>query len=381
MKTKIILLLVAVFGLQLVNAQSSKVSTAYFLMSDYKDSKNAKDILKAKDAIDAATENETTSLQGKTWYYRGLIYDMLANDETTKADGTDYTAEALISYEKSLTIKDKKFRDDDKVLDILNRMAVNSFNDGVNIFKTEDYKTAYSKFLNVQSINAIITKSGGDAPVDNLTALEYTGIAASNAGMNQEAIDAYSKLIPLDTKNNHYLKIAKLYKANGQEDLYIQNLDKGAELFPNDVDIIFAQLNILIKANKTEEALTVIDKAIALQPENAQLYFVKAHSLEAMGNADDALVWYKKSLEKDPENKDTYNNIAAVYTKKAKVLYKEMNNLDMGANYDSKYEEINTRRKAILKNAIPFLEKSLELFPDDAATKKSLGQMSRIVNE
>lgn len=381
MKNKIILLLITVFSLQFAYSQSSKVSTAYFLMSDYEDSKSAKDLLKAKDAINAAAENETTSVLGKTWYYRGLIYNMLSKDETTKADGTDYTAEALNSFEKSLTLKDKKFRDDDKVIRILQEMTVNSFNSGVELFKKQDYKMAYSKFKSVQNLNAIVKANGEKPAVNNLTAVEYTGIAASNAGMNEEGIEAFKIMIEKDTENNFYFKLASLYKNLGKDDLYKETLEKGAKAFPEDIDIIFAQLNILIKAGKSEEALTIIDKAISLQPDNAMLYFVKGNSLDAMGKESEAIELYKKSIEIEPKNQDAYNNIAAVYTKQAKVLYKEMNDLGTSSADNIKFDELNATRKGILAKAIPFLEKSLELFPDDAVTAKSLKQMKRIVNE
>lgn len=357
-------------------AQSSKVSTAYFLMTDYEQSKVTKDIVKAKDAINLASEHETTSLQGKTWYYRGLIYKMLSENEELKADGNDYSAEALTSFEKSLTIVDKKFRDDDKVVRILTEMTVNSFNTGVELFKVKDFKAAYAKFNGTVDINKILVANGTKEPVNSLTAIEYSAISASNAGMDEEAISSYKTMIENDKENNFYFKLASLYKKTEQTDLYNATLDEGNKAFPDDVNIIIAQLNVLIKDNKASEAISKIDKAIELQPDNDMLYFVKGNTLENTGDIEQAIKLYEKAAEVNPKNDKALYNIGAVYFKKANKLIEEMNALTMSAADTKKYEALDAERKSIYAQAKPYFEKVLEITPDDATSQRALKKIN-----
>lgn len=357
-------------------AQSSKVSTAYFLMTDYEQSKTTKDLLKAQETIDVASTHETTSLQGKTWYYRGLIYKMLSENEALKANGVDYTVDAIISFEKALTIEDKRFRDDDKVKRNLTEMTVNSFNTGVELFKAQDFKAAYVKFNGTVNLNKILSSNGVEEPVNSLTATEYSAIAASNAGMNEEAISSYKTMIEKDKENNFYFKLASLYKSTGDMDLYNATLAEGNKAFPDDVNIIIAQLNVLINTGKAGEAITKIDKAIELQPDNDMLYFVKGNTLENTGDIEAAIKLYEKAAEVNPKNDKALYNIGAVYFKKANKLIEEMNSLSMSAADTKRYEELNAERKSIYSQAKPYFEKVLAINPDDTTSQKALKKIN-----
>ncbi len=376
MKKIFLIAIVTIFSLQLSNAQSSKVSTAYFLMDDYEQSKNVDDLYRAKKAIDEAAEHESTIAKGKTWYYRGLICNLLAEDETAKNDGNDYIAEALFSFKKSLSVEDKKFREDDKVVQLLKALAVNSFNDGVEAFKTKDFKKSFAKFNATLDVNKTIKENGSKEPVNSLTALEYAAISASNAGMNEDAISSYNSLIEKDKENNHYFNLAKLYKRTEQMDLYNKTLADGNKAFPDDANIIIAQLNVLINAGKTSEAMDKIDKAIELQPDNDMLYFVKGNTLENAGEIDQAIELYKKAAEINPKNDKALYNIGAVYFKKANALIEKMNALTMSAADTKKYEEYNAERKAIYTTAKPYFEKVLELKPNDTTSQRALNKIN-----
>jgi tetratricopeptide (TPR) repeat protein len=376
MKNKILILFTMLVVLQANFAQGSKVSSAYMWMSDYEQSKSSKDIIKAQEFIDVASKHETTSIQGKTWYYRGLIYKMLSENAELKANGIDYSQEAATSFEKALTIEDKKFRSDDKVIMNLTDMSVNSFNTGVELFKALDYKAAYAKFNGTVKLNKILSANKSPEPVSSLTATEYSAIAASNAGMNEEAISAYKIMVEEDKVNNFYFKLADLHKKMGETALYSATLNEGNVAFPDDVNIIIAQLNILINSGKASDAITKIDKAIELQPENDMLYFVKGNTLENTGDIDGAIKLYEKAAEVNPKNDKALYNIGAVYFKKANKLIEEMNSLSMSAADTKKFEALDAERKSIYTKAKPYFEKVLAITPDDATSQRALKKIN-----
>src|SRR5688572_2017745 len=63
----------------------------------------------AKDMIDAATTYEKTMNDGKTWYYRGLIYASLdtTSNETFKALSPNALTVAIESFKKADQMKGK----------------------------------------------------------------------------------------------------------------------------------------------------------------------------------------------------------------------------------------------------------------------------------
>ena len=376
MKKTILILFITIFSVQFSFAQSSKVNNAYFLMDDYRKSKNSKDLIKAKEAIDEASKNESTSLKGKTWYYRALIYKLLSEDKETKTNGIDYSSESLVSFKKALSVNDKKFRDDDKVLAYLKEMSLNSFNSGVESFKTRNYKDAYSKFINTKNINSVITENGKKAPVKLETVVEYSAIVAGNAGMNQESLDLYKELMVLQPDSNHYFRVAKLYEKVGDQDMYSKTLEDGAKAFPDDANIIIEQLRILMKAGKMDEAISKIDKAIELDPKNKQLYFIKAKSLADAGKDDEAIGFYEKAIELDSEYADAIYNLGTIYFLKPNQYVKEMNSLGMGAADQKRYDELKELQKVMYLKAKPYFERVLEIKPSDSFATKAINKIN-----
>ena len=376
MKKLILILFVSFISLQISVAQSSKVNNAYFLMDDYKQSKNSKDLIKAKEAIDEAITHETTSVQGKTWYYRGLIYKLLSKDEETSKNGIDYTTPALESFEKALSLKDKKFRNDDKVITYLKEMAVNSFNKGVELFKTGDFKTAYDKFNNTVNINKTIKNNKESEPVKTVVAVEYSAIAASNAGLNTEAISSYKKLLSLNKSADTYFKIAKLYEKIGDKDLYKKTLEDGAAAFPDNANIIIEQLRVLMQEGKMDEAIGKIDQAIKVDPKNEKLYFIKAKSLADAGKDEEAVALYEKAIELNPEYTDAIYNLGTIYFLKPNKSVEEMNSLGMGAADQKRYNELKEQQKQYYIKAKPYFEKVLEIDPNDSLAKKAINKIN-----
>lgn len=86
-----------------VFAQGAKVMNAYNYLSDG-------EFIKAIEQIEPATEHEKTKYDGKTWYYRGRIYEQIYFSEDVKyaelKDGS--LLKAIESYEKAKELGSKR---------------------------------------------------------------------------------------------------------------------------------------------------------------------------------------------------------------------------------------------------------------------------------
>lgn len=352
-----------------------------FLMDDYNLEKSVKSLLKAKELINEAAENEATIAQGKTWYYRGLVYSLLASEETTKDDGTDYLGEALNSFEKSLTLDDKKFRDQSKVYINLKALAAESFNGAIEKQTAKDYANAYNQYLLVGRITNILEKNGEKLQFDPMLAVKNSTFAAEDAGMYKEAIAGYKTMLEDGPTDVLYFSLANAYKKDNDEEMYVKTLDKGNKAFPDNANIIIAQLNHLRANGKTEEAMAKIDKAIELQPTNEVLYFVKAKSLDDAGMQDEAIKVYEEALVVNPKYTDAIYNIGAIYFLKGNPIVEKMNKLTTSAADTKIYNGLVEERKALYRKAKSYFERILEIKADDENAISTIKKIDRVLDK
>ena len=170
-------------------AQSAKVQTAWRSLQDYETSKDVSSLMKAKECIDLASNNEDTKEKAKTWVYRAKVYYALfknnleqeekkiqptvtnKSERLTKAYGAVSTAdyeEAGKAIEKAATLdKDKTYQTDFAMLGMqmlndVNNLAVGKYNVGKYKEAMEYFEGSYeaSKMMGKkdtsQLTNAII---------------------------------------------------------------------------------------------------------------------------------------------------------------------------------------------------------------------------------
>ncbi len=73
-----------------VFAQKAKVVSAYNYLNAYERGKKCSELKNGKEAIDAASENDQTRSEAKTWYYRGNIYFAISEDKNCKSQDADH---------------------------------------------------------------------------------------------------------------------------------------------------------------------------------------------------------------------------------------------------------------------------------------------------
>src|ERR1700756_413185 len=138
-------------------SQSAKVQTAWRSLQDYETSKDVSSLMKAKECIDLATNNDDTKDKAKTWVYRAKVYYDLfknsleqeekkipatvtnKNERLTKAYGAvsiaDYE-ESSKAYEKAFNLdKNKDYQADLGMLGMqmfndVNNLAIGKYNAG-----------------------------------------------------------------------------------------------------------------------------------------------------------------------------------------------------------------------------------------------------------
>ncbi|MCK9618337.1 MAG: hypothetical protein M0R21_10950 [Lentimicrobiaceae bacterium] len=358
---KIGILLIVVLSITMANAQKAKRTSAFNYL------KNGQ-LDKAKDNIDPCITNEATALDPKTWFYRGNIYLQIHTSPLPayKNLAPNALQIAYESYKKALELDTKK----EYYSEIINNMMAVSeqfFNKGVEYYNNSAFSDAQKQFEEAINVN----KTYG-----NTDTLSYFSAAlCSELGGNiDKAIEYYQFLRSIKYKKPMiYSSLANLYMKKNNPDEGLAVIKDGKELFQNDFDLIIAETNIYLGTNQNAKAKKNLKVAIEKDPNNSTIWFAYGTIYDTEHNIDSAEIAYKKAIELKPDYFDPIYNIGALYVNKASEILEAANKLPFEET--QKYEAEKIKADSFLRMSIPYLEKALEMQPNDKNTLISLKEI------
>lgn len=403
------LFVLSLFTLSLVAQEDAKkaLKEAGKAMGAYNlDPTNNKDKLKeAVTAIDIAAASPETNVEVKTWQTKGEIYNEIAAqtvailqlklgklEDLPKVENP--AVQAYMAFQKALEISEKKYEKKD-ALKGLQASQAHLYNLGIFSYEDKRFGDAYEDFKGVLAVHDLLKsneeKSSLDTPEAYNDQLYVTGLSALSADKTAEAKPYFEKLYA-----NNYDKPAiyeALYKIKADENLdeAYKYLSKGREKFPEDVSLLFAEINHFLRINKLDELIGKLKTAIEKEPENVSLYSTlgnvydnlyqrefeagnKAKSDEYFNNA---LNYYDQALKKDPTYSDAIYSIGALYYNKAAAHSKELNSLanDLSKEGQKKYDALKVEVEADFEKALPYFQKAEAINPNDINTLIALKEI------
>ncbi len=353
---RIPLLFVAIsLGLH-VQAQQSKVVSAYNYLGYYnQDKTDIENLKKARENIDQASTNESTSQKAKTWYYRGNVY--WAIQESKNPELMEATVNPLLtaveSYKKVYEL-DAKYEYAEESYE---KAMIGYRNLGIMAFNKNDFNAALGYFESTTELSA---KKG----VVDTSAIENSSIASMRAGNSAKSIQYLKQLISfnIDKDGMRFIQLMKAQNLAGDSAAAKQTMMEGRTKFPNDQKLLTEELNGYLQSGKSAEAEKLLAIAIEKDPTNHLLHYASGTIFEDLGKRDMAIAAYKKSIEIKPDFWEAYFNLGAIYNNSAKALREKADaEKDM-----KKYEAGKKIADAEFNLALPNLEKALELAPKDS---------------
>lgn len=364
MKQIFSVLLIAVLATGFAIGQKREVQSAWnYLKYDQLD--------KAKESIDLASTHEQTMNEEKTWYYRGLIYQAIYNNEKFKNLVKNPLEVAAQSYKKAIEIDPNgEFTDDArKNLKIL---STEFFNTGAIQYNKDNYQAAIDAFKNAVEVNKQLGASENDSL--NLLSYLYSAYSAEKMKNNPIARDQYQKLIDLKYNDPRiYIFLANIYKNEGDTAKALNLLQAGRQSFPDDSNLIIEELNIYLATDRNAEAVDRLQLAIQKEPNNSTLHFALGTTYDKTGEESKALAAYQKAIELKPDYFDAYYNLGVMYFNEGAELANKAN--DIPPKQAKEYEEAKRKADEKFAQAKPYLEKAAELNPEDKPTLVTLRQI------
>lgn len=388
MKKIVLISFIIVAAASLGYSQNSKVVSAYNYHNNGK-------LDKAKENIDAAIKNEKTMTKAKTWFYRGNIYiDIYRSDnEEYKNLDPNPLDKAYEAYQKAMEYDDKN----QYKIDILQRMPIigeayfnygaKLYNDGMNAFNAEDTIQAQKEFDGSVHAFENAYKIYEETGRVDTTTIYYISIAAELAKDYDKTKESINTLIAWDyPEPSIYVTMASVYyKQDRNIDSAIYYYNEGRRKFPTDLNIILNETNMYLAEGMTEKALDNLVLASTLDKSNPTIFFAigakynevvdDTTKSEEMRNSafDQAVIAYDKAIELKPDYFDPNYNMGALYVNKAASVIDKANQLPL--DEQEEYDRLKLEADQYLRTCLPYLERALELMPDDISTLASLKEI------
>lgn len=330
------------------------------------------ELAEAKQIIDAAAEYEKIKDDGKTWYYRGLIYatiDTTSNPEVAAlSDNALEIAMASFNKAKELDDPTSYYVNNAIGLPVLLSQQIDAYysyyyNIGVTAFTEGEYETAVAGFEN----SYVVLPSDTNAYI-NAAYASHNGEMYDVAKKNYQA--ALDKGATAKDLFYNYVNIVSSIDKDNEKALEI--VTRGREIYPTDGTLAKNQINMMIQLGKIDEAKDNLEKAIEAEPDNPNLYFTLAAMYEQLEKEEEAVNAYKKAIAVDPSHFESNFNMGVIMIDRANTVIKQRNDLGVSKADLKKAASLEPIIDEKLRDALPQWEKVYEVRPTEKSAIETL---------
>lgn len=173
-------------------------------------------------------------------------------------------------------------------------------------------------------------------------------------------------------KGEIYKNVALILVQQGKTEEAIKAVSDARAENPDDASLILTEADLYLKLNDMENYKKAVNEALAKNPNNVDLIFNLGVISGNSNQLEDAAKYYKKVIEIDPKYFNAYLNISELMLRKDEKFVEEMNKLGTSEKDNKRYATIKTEREKNFKEILPFLEKAVELKPENEPALKTL---------
>lgn len=311
----------------------------------------------AQEAIDLAIVHDKTKDDPETWTIYALVNANIATLDNV-ADAATKAASAIVKAKEL----DKEGKNASNIATASQMLGQYNFNQGVASWEKQDFKTAYEQF------DKVLTFIPGDS-----TSTYYSGLAAIQNHDYTNAVAKYKLLVPVKEFSAHksiVVDLPKLYLSLKDTTSALEYAALAAKDYPEDKDAAVQNIELNLIAGKEGKVINDIEAQIQKDPNNKSLYYYLGIAYSAAENNDKAVEAYKKAVAIDPNYADANKNAAATIINGVREQLNALNGDKTLSNND--YNRKVTELKEKIKEALPYLLKSVDLDPKDVDALKSL---------
>ncbi|PHR71018.1 MAG: hypothetical protein COA67_07425 [Lutibacter sp.] len=341
---------------------------------------------------DAKNKAKFYFIKGMALYGNGSSYDVDAIAEALnevmnieKGKATSYSAKASQTLNNmAVKLKDEAYKNFKLANASLNaddyKKAANGYYDVYKLMATDTVSLYSSAYLNYFSKNyqksidhfqqLLDMNFNGSTTIYKATSIVNGEEVVYNSKKemdNQVRLKFVENASVENTpsKVNDIIKYMALnYVGLGQNEKALTAIAKAREIAPDDFNLIINEANVYYEMGNNAKYTERVEEALAIEPNNAELHY-NVGTLSMDIDVDKAEKHLLKAIELKPDYAEAYGNMGNLILKKIDAVQEEM---DANAMNFAKYDQIKAEKMVpILKESLPYLEKSYELKPTDFA--------------
>ncbi len=141
---------------------------------------------------------------------------------------------------------------------------------------------------------------------------------------------------------------------------------------PNDIYLIVQDARLCLESKDSAAYNKLVADALVKHPTNDELYFnlgIVNYNYKLKAEAEKQ---YLKALSINPKHEDANMQMAILKLDPEKDLIDQMNKLGTSPADNQKYEVLKKKREDLFKSAIPYLEKAVQLNPENTDAASTL---------
>ncbi len=392
-----LVLLLAVVSMSFAQKDEIKAIEKALKNSNFGDAKSA------VSAAEALIENMDDKSKAKFYLLKAKSLYAEGKGSDAEIDEAIETIDEL----KDLESKMGKLKYTAQANEMSTSMFNSSFEKANAAFKEKNYKVASKGFEKIykmspkDTIYLYYAASAAVSGADYVTALDYynklknlgyTGISMTyyainiESGIEENFPNETTRDISVKTKNHKdprdaksksksaeiVKNIALIYVSQGEDEKALGAMADARAENPDDLGLLLSEANVYLKMGNEDKFKSLMEEAIAKDPNNAELLYNLGVLAAQGGNNEESIKYYEKAISIDPTYVDAYNNLAVQILAGEASLVEEMNGLGTGAADNKKYEELKEQRSQLYRDAIPYLEKALDLKNTNADAARTL---------
>ena len=370
-----ILTLVLLAITTLTFAQSHNITSAAIIFKQYNSERDtlvkALKIKEAKEFIDQAYNNESTSNEPKMWMVRAKIYKIISFNYSDLDGGAIFkAAESHLKCmqphpkKKNKIIIYKKW-DENEVFEGLIQCANKLFNLAVESYQEGNFQESLNLYEPIYKVIELDDEGKLKSIKITTESVLYNSYLAAKAMKNNELSKSFlQKLMDINSiRPSIYSSMSNIYLEEGNNERALECLTLGREIFNTDQGLINSEIDLYLKLGKSDELIKKLSNAIELDSINDIFYVIRGTCYQNRGDITKAIFDYNKALEINFEQATALNNISSCYLLQAEPIIKKMNNLSLSQT--SKFNKLKLDLRSLYLKTLPFLKKYLELNPND----------------
>ncbi len=363
---------------------------------------NADKLDEAIDMIKIATQDATLAADADTWVTSGGIMLEIANrdyinkeikGDTLPSRYPDAAFQGYQSYKKALGLAAKKYQKTDALTGISTLIGLLN-NQAIKEYQSENNSAAFKTFSTVVEAHETLTREGEKSPLEDKQykdAMYSAAVTGMLADKKQESLVFLNTLMENKYENAYIYDLMYNAYLDTDKAKAVSYLETGRKLYPEDVSLLFTEINHYLREGRMDELTGKLKIAIEKEPGNKSLYLTLGNvydnlfqkALESKDNEGSeknfnlALEHYQKALSLDAGYTDAIYSIGALYYNKAAVYTQELSKLadDYSKEGLKKYDALKEKVNAEFDKALPYFQDAERIDANDQNTLVALKEI------